>query len=118
MRVTRACTALEKGCCLELHYDGWSRMAEVHAVGFDADDRSLILAWLTEAHNDRDPAGWQLLYLDETRKVAVSGYFSEAPRPGYIPDDRMVKILCALPYEGIRTSTASPNATVATLTRA
>ena len=90
MRVQRALEALEKGCCLELYYDEGSHLVEVHAVGFDADDRPVVQAW-DSGSADR----WSLCHLDRTRKVAVSGYFSEAPRPGFEVDSRLVRVLKA-----------------------
>ncbi|MDT9600281.1 hypothetical protein [Sphingosinicella rhizophila] len=86
--------ALEKGCCLELYYDGWSRVVEVYAVGLDSEGREVIQAWQPQADiNGPGRPGWKLLYLDETRKVAVSGYFAEAPRPDYVRDPAIVKVL-------------------------
>jgi hypothetical protein len=96
MRVERACVALEEGRCLELYYVGSSRLVEVHAVGFDHDDRPVILAWQPQrdVNGDGEP-GWKLLHLDETRKVSVSGYFTEAPRPGYASGDTRIRRLIA-----------------------
>ncbi|MDB5693256.1 MAG: hypothetical protein JWO81_2319 [Alphaproteobacteria bacterium] len=98
MRIRRAIDAIEKGCCLELYYQQYSLIVEPHAVGLDASGRPFVLA--VERYAGRAPVlgQWLFLPLDTTRKVAVSGYFSEAPRPGYRPDDpRFDRILSQLP---------------------
>lgn len=94
MSVERACLALEKGCRLELHYTGWCRVVEVHAVGFDAGERPVIQAFLPANGSPRDESGWMLLPLDETRRASVSGYFSEAPRMGFELDPRIARLVC------------------------
>ena len=94
LRIERACTAIEKGCRLELYYQGWSRLVDVHAVGFDADLRAVVQAWQeTPDVGGAGLPGWKLLHLDETRKVAVSGYFSEAPRPDYVRDPAIIHVI-------------------------
>ena len=95
MRVQRSCEALEKGCCLEVYYDGHSLIVEPHAVGFDKYDHAALLAWERFGDGPHATGQWLFLRLDETRKVAVSGYFSEVPRPGYCQDDaRFDRVLC------------------------
>jgi hypothetical protein len=94
-RVGRARAALEKGCSLELYYSGFSRLVEVHAVGLDAGGREAILAYETLGTGKGHKGEWLVLALEDARKVAVSGYFSEAPRPGYRRDDPRLKQIIA-----------------------
>jgi hypothetical protein len=87
MRVARASEAIERGLCLELYYPDRSLIVEPHAVGFDAKGRAWLLAFERYGGADPTPGNWTFLPLDETRNVAVSGYFSQAPRPLYRRDD-------------------------------
>jgi hypothetical protein len=87
MRVVRACEAIDKGCCLELYYDDHSLIVEVHAIGFDAEGRAWLVAFERFGGGDPGPGAWTFLPLDETKRVAISGYFSAAPRAGYCRDD-------------------------------
>jgi hypothetical protein len=94
-RLERACAALERGCSLELYYSGSTRVVEVHAGGLDGEDRAVILAFDARGPAEAQPGDWPLLPLDEARKIAVSGCFSEAPRPGYRRDDPRLKAIIA-----------------------
>jgi hypothetical protein len=81
--VGRACDAVAKGCCLELYYVNHSVVVEAHIVGYDEMYRPAVLAWERSDSFTGHPGEWRFLHLDEMRKVAVSGYFSTAPRVGF-----------------------------------
>jgi hypothetical protein len=87
MRVAKACEALERGGCLELYYADKSVLVEPHAVGVDGQGRAWLLGYERYGAADAASGGWVFLSLDETRKVDVSGYLSNAPRPGFRRDD-------------------------------
>ena len=92
-----ACQALETSCCLEVYYDGRSIIGEVHAVGIDKSHKSAVLIFETFDTACDQSGDWQFLPLDEVRELDVSGYFSDAPRPGYRRSDkRFEKVLCEL----------------------
>jgi hypothetical protein len=92
----KACMALERGSCLELYYpDHVRRCIEVHAVGFDDQQRPAIFGW--QVMGSVGEPGWTLLPLADVREVDISGYWSEAPRPGYAQSDvRLSRVLCSL----------------------
>ncbi len=92
----KACLALDRGCCLELYYhDQARRCIEVHAVGFDECQQPAIFGW--EVMSAAGASGWTLLSLAGVREVDVSGYWSEAPRPGYDRSDvGLAQLLCSL----------------------
>ena len=95
MRLELACQALQRGSCLELFYEEHNRCLEVHAVGLGFDDRPLVLGW--EVRTGAEPEHWVVLPLDEPTAVDVSGWWSEAPRPGFVRDDRrFARILCQI----------------------
>ena len=93
-RLRRACEAIDKGSCLELYYGSHSVVVEAHAAGFDKSDRPVVLAWERITTLKDDPGKWQFLRLDETRKVTVSGYFSDAPRAGFERGDKRFRSIC------------------------
>lgn len=96
MQVDLACRALREGRCLELHYDGWSRTVEVHAVGYTKDGHAVMRVWQTRGgSNSNEPVGWKLLRLGEIWRGDLGGPFSDAPRDGYKRSDRaMARIVC------------------------
>lgn len=94
MRVQRALEALDRGCCLEIYYDRYSVIVEPHTIGFDRAERPALLGVERRAQSEGPLGQWLFLHLDTARKIDISGYFSEAPRPGFRPDDpRFERIL-------------------------
>ncbi|MGY3531455.1 hypothetical protein ACVISU_004223 [Bradyrhizobium sp. USDA 4452] len=98
MWVQTACEALTKGCVLELLYDGYFRLVEVHAVGFTQEGNAIMRVWQTSGGSvSNEPVGWKLLRLDEATGANVTNVRSAAPRTGYRRNDRvMVRIVCQL----------------------
>jgi hypothetical protein len=88
-----ACAALAKGCCLELRYRGENLCVDVHIVGYGADHEPLLHAWQRVGFTS---GGWRTLQLKDARSPDISGYISEAPRPGYRPDPAIVEIVCQI----------------------
>ena len=93
-----ACEALRSGQVLELRYDGYTRMVEVHAVGFTKEDNAVMRVWqISGGSVSNEPVGWKLLRLDEATGAVVTHQKSLAPRPGYKPGDAAMKrITCQL----------------------
>ena len=98
MSVQVACDALRSGHVLELRYDGYSRLVEVHAVGFTKDDNPVMRVFQVGGGSQGDePVGWKLLRLDEATEAVVTHQKSFAPRPGYKPGDPvMQQMTCQL----------------------
>jgi hypothetical protein len=98
MLPTVACEALQKGICLELRYDGYARVVEVHAVGRSTAGHEVMRVYqLRGGSVSGERQGWKLMRLDE----AVSGHLtdekSQAPRSGYARNDsHMHSIRCQL----------------------
>ena len=89
-----ACDALRTGHVLELRYDGFIRMVEVHAVGFTDDDNAVMRVWqISGGRNSNEPVGWRLLRLDEANGAFITTVRSQAPRTGYKPGDLNMKII-------------------------
>jgi hypothetical protein len=94
MLTQTACEALRSGHVLELQYDGYSRMVEVHAVGFTNDDNAVMRVWQVSGGSVcNEPVGWKLLRLDEARGAHVTPQRSQAPRDGYKHGDPAMKII-------------------------
>lgn len=99
MRASIACQALREGKCLELHYDGFVRIVEVHAVGRSQANHIVMRVWQVRGGSvGGEPIGWKLLRLDEIPSVHITTEKSAAPRRGFNRDDPAMKggILCAL----------------------
>lgn len=94
MLVHTASDALRSGRVLELHYDGYNRAVEVHAVGFDKDDNPIARVWQVSGGRN-EPVGWKLLRLDEPHGAAVTDQESRAPRDGYNPGDSDMSVISA-----------------------
>jgi hypothetical protein len=95
MFASEACEALNSGRCLELRYDGYTRVVEVHAVGTSTAGNPVMRVWQVRGGSvSNEPVGWKLMRLDEARSVQVLDEKSAAPRPGYKPGDKgMTSIL-------------------------
>jgi len=90
--------ALHAGKRLLIAYHGFSRMVEVHAVGYTEEDHAVMLVWQVEGGSlSNKPVGWKLLRLDEVRRLGLTEEPSAAPRPGYNGGGKaMLKTLCRL----------------------
>lgn len=98
MFADEACAALSSGKCLEIHYNGFSRVVEVHAVGYSTAGNPVMRVWqLRGGSTSNEPVGWKLMRLDEAVSVGSLPEASQAPRPGYKPGDKgMSRIVCQL----------------------
>jgi hypothetical protein len=95
MWVETACEALRRRKVLELHYGGFSRSIEVHAVGWTKLGHAVLRGWQVSGGAGRgEKLGWKLLELGEASGAELSPQGSEAPRPGYKRGDAaMVRII-------------------------
>ena len=98
MRVETACQALQEKRRLEIRYDGYTRVVEVHACGITSDGNAVMRVWQVRGGSGSgERSGWKLLRLDETRGLELLSEASEAPRSGYIRNDKaMTRIRCQL----------------------
>lgn len=84
MRMETAREALAQGRCLEVRYDGYTRVVEVHACGFTRQGHAVMRVWQVRGGSaSGERTGWKMLRLDEALALAVTGEASEAPRRGY-----------------------------------
>ncbi|WP_411902761.1 hypothetical protein [Methylorubrum thiocyanatum] len=95
MRMETAKDALDRGRCLEVRYDGYARVVEVHACGYTQQGNAVMRVWQVRGGSaSAERIGWKLLRLDEARALAVLEEPSRAPRPGYGRGDKgMVRIV-------------------------
>jgi hypothetical protein len=99
MHTSTPCEALRLGVALELRYDGFSRVVEVHAVGEAATGHRVMRVWQIRGGSASDePVGWKLMRLDEGFSVHLTNEKSMAPRQGYKRGDKAMKqrIYCQL----------------------
>lgn len=98
MSIAIACDALRSARRLELRYDGYVRVVEIHAVGFSRNDDPLMRVWQVRGGSaGGEPTGWKLLRVNEALGVQILDERSEAPRSGYRRNDSaMTRIACQL----------------------
>lgn len=97
--IQTACGALRAQRCLEITYDGFARVVEVHACGYTKDNKPIMRAWQVRGGSvSNEPVGWELLRLDETTGGrALDNENSGAPRRGYKPNDAAIaRIVCQI----------------------
>jgi hypothetical protein len=91
-----AVDALRQGKRLELRYDGFSRVVEVHAVGSTAEGNDVMRVWQVRGGSESgERVGWKLLRLDEAFAASVTDEESEAPRHGYKRGDKVMQHIAA-----------------------
>ncbi|MQB08538.1 hypothetical protein FCH38_04850 [Agrobacterium tumefaciens] len=92
------CEALRSAKCLELRYDGYVRVVEVHAVGITDEGNGIMLVWQVRGgSNSGERQGWKLMRLDETFSIHLIEEKSSAPRAGYKRGDKaMASIRCQI----------------------
>lgn len=90
-----ACDALQKGVCLEIAYDGHSRVVEVHAVGTSRDGNPVMRAFQVRCTKPGGNLQWRMFRLDKTWRFAITNEASSAPRQGYRRgDEHIATIRC------------------------
>jgi hypothetical protein len=91
---TVACTVLRQRKRLELRYDGFTRVVEVHVVGVTNDGNEVMRVWQVRGgSNSRQQTGFKLLRLDEAFTAHMIDEQSHAPRPGYVRGDVAMKTI-------------------------
>ena len=91
-----ACVALESGKCLEVQYEMFARIVEVHRVGISPQGAHILSGWQIRGPAD-ERAGWKLLNLDEAVGLALTDTPSRAPRPDYRRGAKhFIGIICQL----------------------
>ncbi len=89
-----ACDALNSGKRLEVRYDGYIRIVEVHAAGESSKGDELMRVWQVRGGSvSNERMGWKLLRLDETTSLGIVDEASEAPRQGYRRGDSAMDII-------------------------
>ncbi len=98
MWLETACAALRSRKCLELRYDGYSRVVEVHAAGYTKDGNAIMRVWQVRGGSvSGERTGWKLMRADETFSAHLTDEPSLAPRPGFKRGDAaMDRIVCEI----------------------
>jgi len=96
MPANTAGAALAKGVCLELMYNGFTRVVEVHCVGITTKGNAGMRVWQIRGGSQaNEPVGWKMLLFEEAVSASLTTELSEAPRPGFKRGDRgMQRITC------------------------
>ena len=90
--------ALQGAARLQLQYDGFNRVVEVHAVGISTAGNPCMRVYQVRGGSvSNEPIGWKMMTLDKSFTMHVIEEVSQAPRTGYAKNDRgMSKIFAQL----------------------
>ncbi len=95
MLLVKACEALHQGKRIELQYDSFSRLVEMHAVGITKDGLEMMRVWQVSGSSSGDNrSGWKILRLSRVLKADITKIESRAPRRGYQRDDKIMASIC------------------------
>ncbi|MEE7494725.1 hypothetical protein [Methylobacterium oryzae] len=96
MHISTAADALGQARCLEVRYDGYARVVEVHACGYTREGHAVMRVWQVSGGGvSGERSGWKLLRLDEARALSILPERSRAPRNGYRRGDSAMARLVA-----------------------
>ena len=92
------CRALNEGKRLELRYDGFSRVVEVHAVGCSNAGHNIMRVYQVRGGSEsNERVGWKIFRLDEASSAHILDERSEVPRSDYKRGDKaMSRMFCEL----------------------
>lgn len=84
-----ALAALHAGVRLELRYDGFSRVVEVHAIGTSTAGNDCMRVYQVRGGSvSGEPVGWKMMVFDKSFSLHLTEEVSQAPRQGYAKNDR------------------------------
>lgn len=90
------CLALNTGVRLELRYDGFVRVVEVHAVGISTAGNPCMRVFQVRGGSvSGEPVGWKMMVLDKAFTMHLTEEVSQAPRQGYAKNDRGMSVIHA-----------------------
>ena len=91
-----ACDAIEQGKCLEIRYESYTRIVEVHRVGVSPCGDHILSGWQIRGPGS-ERVGWKLLNLEEPISLTLTDIPSLAPRPDYRRGAKQfIGIICQL----------------------
>ena len=90
--------ALRSRRTLELRYEDYVRVVEVHAVGWTKSGHSVMRVWQVRGGGGRNERpGWKLLKISEANEAVLTNDFADVPRRGYRRSDAALdRIICEL----------------------
>ena len=89
-----ACQALRNGKRLQLSYDGFTRVVEVHTVGTATSGNECMSVWQVRGGSDsNERVGWKTMRVDEALAAVEIDEKSEAPRTGYMRNAKQFRII-------------------------
>ena len=95
MKREDACQAIYDNKSIEIEYDGFRRVVEVHAVGVNTRENEVMRVYQVSGDSSSGTLGWKILKLDKALFLNSGIEKSCAPRPKYKRDDKaMTRIFC------------------------
>ena len=84
-----AIAAIQSTVRLELRYDGYSRVVEVHAVGVSTAGNPCMRVFQVRGGSvSNELVGWKMMTFDKAFSMHLTEEVSQAPRQGYAKNDR------------------------------
>ena len=83
MWLETALQAMREAKRLEVRYDGWTRIVEVHAAGYNEQGAGLMMVWQVRGGSNSEPVGWKQMLVERMGSYKLIDEPSGAPRPGY-----------------------------------
>lgn len=104
-----ALKSIEDGKCIDLMYHGERRLVEVHAIGLSHKGKPCVRVYQVVGGSVfSDKTGWKMLSLEDIEEFAEGDEKSQAPRPGYMPNDKgMLDILTQVSEVAVPMETAN-----------
>lgn len=93
-----AVMAMQAGVRLELRYNGFVRVVEVHAVGVSTAGNPCMRVYQVRGGSvSNEPIGWKMMTFDKAFTMHLTEEIAQVPRQGYAKNDRgMVRIVSQL----------------------
>ena len=91
-----AIAAFNAGVRLELRYDGFNRIVEVHAIGISTAGNPCMRVWQVRGGSvSNEPVGWKMMTLDKAFSMHMTEEVAQVPRQGYAKNDRGMRTIHA-----------------------
>ena len=83
--------ALRLNKLLAFQYDDQLRIAEAHSLGITKDGHLALRSFQTAGESSQPLPGWRMFRLDKVMEAHALATDSQAPREGFVPNDKHLK---------------------------
>ncbi len=92
------CAAITSRTCLQVVYDGFTRLVEPHTYGVTRKDKECVRVWQVSGGSESgEYTGWKMMSVEKIERIVPTNTPSQAPRPQYERgDSHMAHIYCEI----------------------